>query len=138
MKLWINYDEDDLIAKVFMLYFAFQHGAIGVVLLTQDLSSYNSKTVLGMSEMLPMSSWGLILIFSAANFINATIQVSKLAYLAMVIAGVSGVIVFGLLSMASLELSINQTNTVNYMIISSIDVVLAIIGGVALWLRRTI
>lgn len=138
MKFLVNYSEDDVLAKVLLVYFAFQHSAIGLFLLFGDMSQIKSKTLNEMATILPMDAWGLILIFAACNFILAAVQVSKLSFLAMIVAGITGAVVFSLLSMASLELSTNQTNTINYMIVASIDILIAIVGGVALWLRRTL
>lgn len=137
MSLLRNYNEDDLLAKTLLLYFAFQHGSIGLFLVFEDLTILKSKTIAGMSSILPMEAWGIILLVSSASFLLSVLQENKLEYWFMLLAGTTGVITFSLLSMASMELSTNQTNTVNYMIIASIDIIVAIIGGVALWRRRT-
>lgn len=136
MRLLRNYDENDVLSKTLMLYFAFQHGAIGAFFMLNDNPEEYSHYFKGMIAIMPLTYWGLLLILSTASFIFATVQEGKLEYIFMLIAGLSGMITFALLAMASIELSIHQTNTVNYIVIASIDLIVAILGGVALWLRR--
>lgn len=131
-----NYDEDDIMSKILFLYFSFMHGAIGVFLVFNDLSQYKSKVFDSMSHYVPMSFWGIMFLISAVSFIIVTIQEGRPKYIFMIVAGLFGSIIFGLLAMASLELSPQQTNTVNYAIVSSIDLIIFIVGGVALWIRR--
>jgi len=131
-----NYEEDDLITKIFFLYFAFMHGALGFFLATNDLSIYKSKALDQMGNIVPMSVWGYILILASFCFVLSALQEGKPKYAYMIVSGLLGSVVFGLLAMASLELSENQTNTVNYLIVSSLDLLIAIMGGVAIWIRR--
>lgn len=138
MKISKNYNEDDLLSKVLLLYFAFQHGSIGLFLVLESVVTLRekSKTLDAMAWILPMDIWGIILLVSAGAFLFSVLQAGKAEYWLMIIAGISGGVTFGFLSMASMELSVNQTNTVNYMIIASIDMIVAIVGGVALWRRK--
>jgi hypothetical protein len=131
-----NYDEDDIISKILFLYFSFIHGAIGIFLVFNDLSEYKSKVFDAMSYYVPMSFWGIMFLISSFSFIIVAIQEGRPKYIFMTMAGLFGSITFGLLAMASLELSPQQTNTVNYAIISSIDLIIFIVGGAALWIRR--
>lgn len=137
MRFLKNYNEDDVLSKTLLLYFAFQHGAIGVFLVFSDINALNSNAFKGMSKILPMDVWGIILLTSAVAFVITVLQEHKIEYWFMLLAGATGMVTFGLLSMASIELSVNQTNTINYIIIASIDLIVAILGGVGLWLRRT-
>lgn len=136
MRFLKIYNEDDVLAKTLLLYFAFQHGAIGTFLLFSDLNTINSRAFNGMAKILPMDAWGIILIVSGVAFVITVLQEHKLQYWFMLLAGITGTSTFGLLAMASIELSVNQTNTINYIIIASIDIIIAILGGVGLWLRR--
>lgn len=132
-----NYDEDDLMSKILFLYFSFVHGAIGIFFMFEDTSKYNSKVLKAMDSMLPMKIWGVIMLVSTLCFVLSVLQEGKPKYAYMIIAGVSGSAVFGLLMMANLELASQQTNTINYAIVSSIDTIIALVGGVALWRLRT-
>lgn len=138
MKLPKNYNEDDLLSKVLLLYFAFQHGSIGIFLVLESVDELTarSSTLQAMSKILPMDIWGIILLVASVSFVVSVLQVGRSEYSSMVLAGATGGITFAFLSMASMELSVNQTNTVNYMIIASIDIIVAIVGGVALWRRK--
>jgi hypothetical protein len=138
MKISKNYDENDLLSKVLLMYFAFQHGSIGLFLVLEsvDTLTAKSRTLKAMSQILPMDIWGIILLIAAVSFIVAVLQEGKTEYYFMILSGLAGGVTFGFLSMASMELSVNQTNTVNYMIIASIDFIVAVVGGVALWRRR--
>lgn len=138
MKLLRNYNEDDVLSKILLIYFAFQHGAIGVFFTFSTLTALQSKALAEMTRFLPMDVWGVILIMSALCFLFSALQETKSQYWLMIIAGITGMIVFSTLSMAVMQLSINQTNTINYLIISGIDIIIAILGGVALWIRRTL
>lgn len=137
MERFKSYGVDDLVSKTFFLYFAFIHGALGFFLVTNDLSIYNSKVLSQMGHILPMPLWGFILLLSSSCFILSALQEGTPKFISMLISGLLGNVVFGLLAMASLELSQNQTNTVNYLVISSLDLLVAIMGGVILWIRRT-
>lgn len=115
---------------------AFLHGGIGLFLVfgiggVNDAPSYE-----GLSRILPMDAWGILLLISATAFLATVIQEDKLEYWSMILAGTIGVVTFGLLAMASLELAVNQANTINHIVVASIDMIVAILGGVALWLRR--
>ena len=136
MRFVRNYDENDVLAKVLFLYFAFQHGVIGVSFIRYNDNDMYSTYFKGLIDIMPLTMWGLVLMLSTVSFIIAAVQENKMEYIFMFIAGLSGVITFALLAMASIELSMEQTDTVNYVIIASIDLIVAILGGVALWLRR--
>lgn len=132
-----NYSEDDLMSKILFLYFAFIHGAIGVFFLFEDVSKFKSKVIDGMISILPMQAWGIIMLLAAICFVLSLLQEGKPKHIYMVIAGVTGSAVFGLLMMANLELVASSSNTANYAIVSSIDIIIALVGGVALWKLRT-
>lgn len=137
MKLLRNYDENDVLSKVLFLYFAFQHGSVGAFFISHDDPQNYSPYFKGMIDIMPMGAWGMLLIVSTASFIFAALQEGRPESMFMLLAGVSGMVTFALLAMASIELSENQTNTVNYIIIASIDFIVAVLGGVALWRRKT-
>jgi hypothetical protein len=136
MGMFKNYNEDDIMSKVLLLYFGFQHGAIGAFFIFSDELITQMKAFQGMSNILPMDVWGIVLMVSAVAFIATTLQENKSQYWFMILAGLTGMVTFSLLAMANIELSSSQTNTINYIIIASIDIIIAILGGVALWLRR--
>lgn len=138
MRFIKNYNEEDVLSKTLLLYFAFQHGAIGIFFIFADFNELQSRALHGMSNLLPIDVWGIILLLSSVAFIVAVLQEHKLEYWFMLLAGITGMVTFALLSMASIELSSNQTNTLNYIIIASIDLIVAILGGVGLWLRRKV
>lgn len=137
MRFLHNYNEDDVLSKVLLLYFAFQHGAVGIFFVFGDVTTLGSNAFKGMANLLPMDAWGILLLVSAIAFIITVLQERKLEYWFMLLAGITGMVTFSLLAMANMELSVNQTNTINYIIIASIDMIVAILGGIALWLRRT-
>lgn len=137
MRFIRNYNEDDVLSKTLLLYFAFQHGAIGVFFVFTKMTYLQSSALKGMANIMPMDAWGILLLISAVAFVVTVLQEHKLEYWFMLLAGITGMVTFALLSMASIELSVNQTNTINYIIIASIDLIVAILGGVGLWLRRT-
>lgn len=137
MRYFDNYSEDNVISKLLYIYFAFAHGSVGVFLVLEDLERFNSKVLRAMGSVIPMGIWGLILLIAALGFILMAIQEGKSKNISMVVAGIVGAFVFGLMAMASLELSVNQTNTTNYIFISSVDLLIATLGGITLWRRRT-
>jgi hypothetical protein len=136
MRIFSNYNEDNVLSKMLMLYFAFQHGAVGFFFITFDMNNIYSEAFSGMSNILPMYIWGIIMLISCISFVMSVLQENKLEYWLMLLAGITGMVTFSMLAMANIEFSVNQTNTINYIIIASIDVIIAILGGVALWLRR--
>ena len=135
-NIFKNYNEDDVMSKILLLYFAFQHGAVGVFFIFGDKQILQMKAFKGMSRLLPMDAWGILLLVSALCFTLSILQENSLQHYFMVAAGTSGMITFSLLAMASIELSTNQTTSLNYIIIASIDILIAILGGVAIWLRK--
>jgi len=137
MRYFNNYSEDNVVAKILYIYFAFAHGAFGFFLVTEDLSRFNSKVIDAMGNIIPISIWGLILIAAGLGFLLAAIQENNIKSISMIVAGLIGAVIYGLMTMASIELSVNQTNTVNYVFISSVDLLIAMLGGVTLWKRRT-
>lgn len=137
MRYFDNYDEDNVVSKILYIYFAFAHGSLGLFLIMSDLARFNSKVLSAMGEVMPMRAWGLIFLLAAIAFVLIAIQEGSSKSISMVVAGFVGSVTFGLMAMASLELSVNQTNTMNYIFISSVDLLIATLGGVTLWKRRT-
>lgn len=137
MRFFKNYNEDDVLSKTLMLYFAFQHGAIGMFFLFTELTVVQSSALRGLAMIMPIGAWGVILMVSCFSFVFSVLQVGRVEYIFMIIAGITGMVTFSLLAMASIELSISQTNTLNYIVIASIDMLVAILGGVALWRLKT-
>lgn len=136
MRFLNNYNEDDVMSKILLLYFGFQHGAVGLYFIFSSEQLLKMNAFEGMNGLMPMDAWGILLMISAISFVCTTIQETRLQYYFMILSGITGMFTFSLLAMASIELSVNQTNSVNYIIIASIDLIISILGGVALWLRR--
>lgn len=137
MRYFDNYDQDNVVSKLLYIYFAFAHGSIGLFLVVSDLERFNSKVLKAMGYVVPMSVWGLLFLVTAITFILIALQEGKAKHISMIVAGLMGAMVFGLMAMASLELSVNQTNTMNYIFISSVDLIIATLGGVTLWKSKT-
>ena len=131
-----NYNEDDAMSKILMLYFAFQHGVIGTLFIFIDLDKGNSEILKALSTLMPLDAWGVVLLFSSISFVCSVLLENKAEFYFMIIAGTTGMMSFGILAMANIELGTGQTNTINYIIIASIDFIIATIGGVAVWLRK--
>lgn len=128
-----RYDEDDFLAMMLFLYFAFVHGVVGMFLTFKDISKYKSKVFDAMTSLMPMNLWGIMFCVVAILFILTALQEGKSKNLMMLVGGVMGSLLFGLTAMANTELASNPTNTLNYAIISSFDLIFAFVGGVALW-----
>jgi len=137
MRYFDNYSEDNVVSKILYIYFAFSHGVFGLFLVVEDLSRFNSKVINAMDSVMPISIWGVMLILSALSFMLVAIQEGKIKGMSMIFAGFVGAMIYGLLAMASMELSVNQTNTLNYIFISSVDLLIATLGGITLWKLRT-
>lgn len=132
-----KYDEDNLLSMVLFLYFSFLHGALGIYLITLDISQYNYKIFNIMTSLMSMDLWGMLFCTASVFFIITALQENKPKYISMVAGGVIGSLLFGLTAIANTELPSNLANTLNYAIISSLDLVFAFVGGMTLWKQRT-
>lgn len=138
LKTLKNHDEDDLMSKILFLYFAFVHGGLGTFFMIKDMTIFNSKAVIAMSNIIPIKVWGFVFLVTALCYVLAAIHDGKPKFIYMTIGGLLGSMVFGLLSMAMFELSAPQLDTTRYGIISSIDLIISMVGGIALWKLRNL
>lgn len=137
MKLFKNYQEDDVLAKVLFIYLAVQHSIMGAFLVFDTESMMIYPSVQGVARLLPVDLWGSFLLASAVLFIATIIQENKLSFIFMITAGLLGMVTFGLLAMAGIELSSYRVTTIHFIVVASVDCIVTILGGVALWLRIT-
>lgn len=131
-----KYDDNDLLAKMFLLFNALLHGVTGAYLLLTEDVEYQSDMYYAMSSLVSLNAWGFVFIVVGVLFIAATFQEGSAKYRLTLLAGTLGGIIFGLYTMAAAELAVNIMVSTRYAIIASFNVFIAVLGGYAIWKRK--
>ena len=131
-----KYDENDLMAKLFLLFNALLHGVTGGYLLVNSGVEYQSDTYYAMSRFMSLDAWGFVFLGAAALFIAAAFHEGHFRLWLSVFAGTIGAAIFGLYAMAAAELAVNFLVPARYAITASFNAIIAVIGGHELWKRR--
>lgn len=136
MKI-INYGANDFLVRMFFLFHALLHGTTGLYLLLMEDVKYESPTYRMMSSLIPLELWGSFFLIASILYVVASFQEGRSKYWYMLIAGLIGTITFGLYAMASAELTSNIMISTRYSIIASFNAVIALVGVLSLWTRKT-
>lgn len=132
-----KYDDNDLLAKLFLLFNALLHGATGGYLLLAKNVAFQSDTYFAMAMLFSLDAWGCVFVVVGVLFIAATFHEGHYKQWLSVIAGTLGGIMFGLYAMAAAELAVNMMVPMRYAIIASFNALIALVGGHELWKRRS-
>lgn len=128
-----KYDNNDFLAKMFLLFNALFIGVTGFYLILADNVEVQSSTYRLMSGLLSLDAWGVVMLTSGALYTMSAFQEGRLKYKSMLIAGLVGGIMFALYTMASMESSINIMVPIRYAVIATFNLIIAGVGGIALW-----
>lgn len=131
-----KYDDNDLLAKMFLLFYALLHGVTGGYLLVVDGVKFQSATYYGMASLFSLDVWGCVFIAVGVLFIAATFHEGHYKHWLSLLAGTLGGVIFGLYAMASAELAVNVMVPARYAIIASFNVLIALVGGHEIWKRK--
>ncbi len=131
-----KYDDNDLLAKMFLLFNALLHGITGGYLVVVDDVELQADTYIGMASLFSLDVWGCVFIVVGVLFIAATFHEGHYKHWLSIIAGVLGGVIFGLYAMASAQLAVNIMLPARYAIIASFNVLIAVVGGFEIWKRR--
>lgn len=131
-----KYDDNDLLAKMFLLFNALLHGITGGYLLVANGIELQADTYLGMASLFSLDVWGCVFIAVGVLFIAATFHEGHYKHWLSIIAGVLGGVIFGLYAMASAQLAVNIMLPARYAIIASFNVLIAVVGGFEIWKRK--
>lgn len=132
-----KYDDNDLLAKMFLLFNALLHGVTGAYLLLVEGVEFQSETYYAMASLASLDAWGCVFIAVGVLFIATTFQEGNVKHWLSLFAGILGGIIFGLYAMAAAELAVNSMVPARYALIASFNVIIAVIGGRAIWIRRS-
>src|SRR5699024_6210837 len=107
----------------------------GLFFITTD-ERISSPTYSKMSELMPLSAYGLIMLVSSVLIFSAIFQVGKTRALFMVVGGILGTFSIGLYASASTLGGVNFMLPSRYSLISVSCLTIAIAGGFGLWKTR--
>jgi hypothetical protein len=128
-----NLDENDVLAKMFLLFMALFHTVTGLYIVLTDNIKRESTTYTAMSTLVSLNAWGIVFLIVGVLYFFAAFHEGKLKYLLMIVTGFMGAVIFALYAMASIEVSGNLMVGARYAIIASFDLIIAIVGGYGLW-----
>jgi hypothetical protein len=131
-----KYDDNDLLAKMFLLFFALLHGITGVYLVVVDGVELQAATYYGMASLFSLDVWGCVFIAVGVLFVATSFQEGHVKHWLAIFAGTLGTVIFGLYAMASAELAVNSLISSRYALIASFNAIIAVIGGRAIWIRK--
>jgi len=131
-----NLDENDVLAKMFLLFMALFHTVTGLYIVLTDNVKYESPTYLTMSSLISLNYWGIIFVIVGGFYFFAAFHEGKIKHQLMVVAGILGGIIFGLYAMASVEVTTNVMVAARYAIVGIFNAIISVIGGYSLWRLR--
>lgn len=131
-----NQTENDFLAKVMLIFNAMYLGITGGYILTLDNIAYSTPTYDLMAGLLSLDTYGVVLLVASALFIYGAIQEDTTRGYALLIGGILGATLLGLYAMASFEGMSSVLLPLRYAVIAGFNLILAGVGGVAVWIRR--
>lgn len=129
-------EENDFLARLLFAFNAMLIGFTGGYFVVVGDISYSTPTYNSMSELLPLWAYGLVLVGVSALHIRAAVCEGDKRYWSMTIAGSVGGILFALYATASFEGTHVILLPMRYAVISGINLIIAGVGGYALWSRK--
>ena len=131
-----NLDENDILAKMFLLFMAMFHTATGLyIVLTEDIKR-ESTTYTAMSTLVSLNAWGIVFLIVGVLYFFMAFHEGLIKYLLMVITGLIGAVIFGLYAMASIEVTTVIVVGGRYAIVASFNLIIAVLGGFQLWMLK--
>jgi hypothetical protein len=128
-----NLDENDILAKMFLLFMALYITVTGLYIVLTDDVKRESTTYTAMSTVASLNTWGIIFLIVGFLYFFMAFHEGKVKYLLMIVAGSTGAVIFGLYAMASIEMTAVIVVGARYAIISSFSLIIAVLGGISLW-----
>lgn len=132
-----NQTENDLLAKAFLIFNAMYLAITGGYILTLDGITYSKPTYDLMAGLLSLDTYGVLLLVASALLIYGTIQDGIARGYSLLIGGLIGGVLMVLYAMASFEGMPSVLLPLRYALIAGFNLLVAGVGGVAVWIRRT-
>lgn len=130
-----QYDETKFLASMYVLTIAIFNFMSGLFFITAD-PRIASPTYDKMSELMPLSVYGLLMLASAVLLFTAIFTVGRLRSIFMLLGGLAGAFSTGLYASASSLGAVNLMLPSRYSLISLSCLLISIAGGYALWRAR--
>lgn len=131
-----NHTENDFLAKAFLIFNAMYLGITGGYIISLDVITHTTPTYDLMAGLLSLDTYGVIMLVVSALYLYGTIQEGLPRGYALLIGGVLGALLFGLYAMAAFEGSANALLPLRYAVFASFNLIIAGVGGFAIWIRR--
>lgn len=128
-----NLDENDILAKMFLLFMALFHTVTGLYIVLTDDVKRESTTYTAMSTLVSLNAWGIAFLVVGFLYFFMAFHEGKVKYLLMIVTSSIGAVIFGLYSMASIEVSGNIMVGARYAIVASFNLMISVLGGFQLW-----
>ena len=127
-----HYNETKFLASMYILTISLFNLMTGIFFITAD-PRISSPTYSKMQNIMPLTSYGLIMLTSAVFLFFAIFQGGKTSYMFMIFGGVLGAFSVGLYASASSLGAVNVMLPSRYSLISLSCLTIAIAGGFSLW-----
>src|SRR5699024_8445214 len=127
-----EYNENKFLTAMYLLTISLFNFMTGLFFITTD-ERISSPTYSKMSELMPLSAYGLIMLVSSVLIFSAMFQVGKTRALFMVVGGILGTFCIGVYAIASTFGGVNFMLPSRYSLISVSCLTITIAGGYALW-----
>ena len=131
-----NDEENDFLAKVFLVFMAMFVGVTGGYIMLLGTITYSAPTYDLMAGLLSLDTYGAILIGAGVLYIYAALNEGRRRSVGLLIAGFFGGTLFALYATAAFEGTDNVMIPLRYAITAGFNYILAGVGGVALWKRN--
>jgi hypothetical protein len=128
-----NLDENDVLAKMFLLFMALYINVTGLYIVLTDDIKRESTTYTAMSTLASLNTWGIVFLIVGFLYFFMAFHEGRVKHLLMIVTGTIGAIIFGLYAMASIEVSGNLMVGARYAIVASFNLFIAVLGGNQLW-----
>src|SRR5699024_1903839 len=127
-----HYNETKFLASMYILTISLFNLMTGIFFITAD-PRISSPTYSKMQDIMPLTSYGLIMLTSAVFLFFAIFKGGKTSYMFMILGGVLGYFSIGLYASASSLGAVNVMLPSRYSLISLSCLTIAIAGGFSLW-----
>jgi hypothetical protein len=131
-----NLDENDILAKMFLLFMALYINVTGLYIVLTDDVKRESTTYKAMSTLVSLNTWGIVFLVVGFLYFFMAFHEGKVKYLLMIVTGSVGAVIFGLYAMASIEVTSVIVVGARYAIVASFNLIIAVLGGYQLWMLK--
>lgn len=116
--------------SIIVMYYTVMTGVSFILLNEHDITQ--QLTYERMTELISINIWGVIFLANAAlHLIAVIVEYRRLQYIFFVVAGISGIVLYFLYTLASFDTAVYKINAFRYLLFVGINLTIALKGAIA-------